>query len=216
MLYTFGDSFTWGTGLADRENEYWPKVLARLLNQPLRNFSQPGGNNWYISRKINELHLAPDDICVIGWTNPDRFELPAADYIVNEYNPVPTDRPDFLDSVSVKKFYPGQIYKNKQAQALNKIIYTDFYNEHWFYEHFKICLQSVCWKLENAACRYLMFYPWAWWPDNYSKEHELYNDNFVDWPNSAESQKKTYINGDGHYDAATHATIAKWLFDKLT
>lgn len=215
MLYTFGDSFTWGTGLTNKETECWPYVLSQLLDQPLYNLAKPGGNNWYIARKINELTFNSDDIFVIGWTSPDRFELPASEELVRQYIPNPTDRPDPSDSIAVKKFHPGIKYGNPVVQELSKVIYTDFYNDVWFYEHFKICLQSVKWRLDQVGCRYIMFYPWAWWPANYSKEFDLYDNNFVDWLNSEDATEMSYIENDGHYDARTHTMIANWLYKQL-
>lgn len=215
MLYTFGDSFTWGTSLVDRKTQCWPYVLAQLLNQPLCNLAKPGGNNWYIARKINELEFKLEDIVVIGWTNPDRFELPATQEIVNKYLPNPSDRPDPTDSIPVKRFLPGIKHGHPVVQELSKVIYTNFSNDVWFYEHFKICFQSVKWRLEKVGCRYIMFYPWAWWPHGYQKEFDLYDDNFIDWPNSHEWTDATFIENDGHFDARTHGIVANWLFKNM-
>lgn len=216
MLFTFGDSFTWGTALASRDTQNWPAVLSRLLDTPLQNNARPGGNNWYIARKINQLSIERNDVVVIGWTNPDRFELPVSDpSIMQERNGRPSEMPDVLDNIPVRRFYPGLPSGSAQVQKLNDTIYTYFYNEDWFYEHFKICVQSVRWRLKQIGCKYLMFYPWVWWPANYTREYEMYDRDFVDWPNSPEAQTRSYIENDGHYDARTHEIIAHWLHDRL-
>jgi hypothetical protein len=86
MIYTFGDSYTWGwnffidTHLKDkRQSLTWPSVIAHKLNQPLTDFSYPASSNWKIARQLHSLPLTKDDIVLISWTAPTRFEFGLAD-----------------------------------------------------------------------------------------------------------------------------------------
>lgn len=80
MIHVFGDSFTYGYNFlrekhADFKNMVYPYFLSEMLNIPFVNHSYPGSNNWRIGRKISSLNLNADDIVIIAWTSPERFEL---------------------------------------------------------------------------------------------------------------------------------------------
>ena len=49
MLVTVGDSFTYGTELADTSLA-WPYQLGLILNMPVINLPQPGASNDFIVR----------------------------------------------------------------------------------------------------------------------------------------------------------------------
>jgi len=51
MLYTIGDSFTYGAELANPEQDAWPVLVARKVNMKLLNEGEPGVGNEYIIKK---------------------------------------------------------------------------------------------------------------------------------------------------------------------
>jgi hypothetical protein len=79
-LITFGDSFTYGHGLADchvapdlagtNPSELaWPALLGNKLGMTVVNESKPGNSNIEILRDIlNFKDILPTDLVVVGWT----------------------------------------------------------------------------------------------------------------------------------------------------
>ena len=76
LLYTVGDSFTYGTELQSPENNSWPLVLANKLNFTLVNDAQPGASNDYMLRAITRFcKTNSPDVVIVAFTTPDRIEL---------------------------------------------------------------------------------------------------------------------------------------------
>ena len=78
-LIAFGDSFTYGDGLADCHVEpthpgplpskfAWPQVLGNMLEFEVINKSKPGHSNIQILKDILSFDFLPSDTVVIGWT----------------------------------------------------------------------------------------------------------------------------------------------------
>jgi hypothetical protein len=75
LLYTVGDSFTYGEELEDC-NHAWPHVLGRQLGYEVVNEGRPGcGNDWSVKRTINCILEHNPDLVVIGWTSCGRVEF---------------------------------------------------------------------------------------------------------------------------------------------
>jgi len=72
-ILAVGDSFTYGSDLADR-TQSWPCVLAGKLDTTVTNLGKPGGGNTQIVRNIVE-HATDYDLVVVGWTSPGRVEF---------------------------------------------------------------------------------------------------------------------------------------------
>ena len=77
MIIAFGDSFTYGFNFneSERLNNVYPTLLGKKLNQPVLNTALPGASNWRIARMIQSMNITKDDIVIISWTEPTRFEL---------------------------------------------------------------------------------------------------------------------------------------------
>jgi lysophospholipase L1-like esterase len=83
-LYTFGCSFTYGTGLKDcwagdyksgpRPSRYaWPTRLSRSLRIPVfYNFSKSGSSNKRIAQTALQRQYDSDDVIIFLWTMPGR------------------------------------------------------------------------------------------------------------------------------------------------
>jgi hypothetical protein len=176
MIYTFGDSFMWGWNFfidADinedqRKELVWPAVLAKKLNQPLTDFSLPASSNWRIARKLQSLPLTKDDIVLIGWTAPTRFEFGLAD----DYNFEPmhpdinyriTDYNENDDGVRTKRMSYHLMDRTTCQYAKNFMwsAYGPFNSELWFKEMFKVMFSSCQNVLEKSGCKWLAFDVWC-------------------------------------------------------
>lgn len=75
MILTLGDSFTYGSELADRE-QAWPYLTGRMLEQPVENLGEPGSCNASMVRKLLA-HTSQRrySLVVVAWTDPNRFEV---------------------------------------------------------------------------------------------------------------------------------------------
>lgn len=77
----FGDSFTWGSELSDdvdgsKPSEFsWSALVAKRLGAEYVCRAIPGGSNSSITRRISSFDFQPDDIALVMWTWPSRFEI---------------------------------------------------------------------------------------------------------------------------------------------
>jgi hypothetical protein len=97
MLYTFGDSYTFGHGCrADgplleyyygyktETDDVWPNLLAKMLNIEVKNLGKCGASNDYIVDSIidNWDNFNEDDYVIIGITWHSRFDIPLNDQLL--------------------------------------------------------------------------------------------------------------------------------------
>ena len=176
MVYTFGDSFMWGWNFfidADidedqRKELVWPAVLANKLNQPLTDYSLPASSNWRIARKLQSLPLTKDDIVLIGWTAPTRFEFGLAD----DYNIIPnhpdinyriTDLNEDDAGVRTKRLSYHLMDRTTCQYAKNFMwsAYGPFNSEAWYREMFKVMFASCQNVLDKSGCKWLAFDVWC-------------------------------------------------------
>ena len=83
-VVAFGDSFTFGHGLPDVDEEAlgylpttpskdaWPQLLANLMQTECANFSECGASNKEIWLTITEAQLSKNDIVTVMWSTPER------------------------------------------------------------------------------------------------------------------------------------------------
>lgn len=183
MIYTFGDSYTWGWNFfidaklkSKREQLIWPNVIANRLKQPLTDFSLPASSNWRIARKIQSLPLTKDDIVLIGWTSPTRFEFGLAD----DYDIEPTHLDIHYritdqnedDGVRTKRMSYHLMDSTTCQYAKNFMwgAYGPFNSERWYREMFKVMFNSCENTLNKIGCRWLAFDVWC----------DQCNDNVID------------------------------------
>ena len=78
VLYTIGDSWTFGSDLDSPETECYPYLLSKKLDCDLINDGMPGASNdWMFRRCIDWLSSRDrfhDIIVIVGWSNPNRRE----------------------------------------------------------------------------------------------------------------------------------------------
>ena len=188
MIYTFGDSYTWGwnfyidASIDDEEQKrlIWPSVLADKLGQPLTDFSLPASSNWRIARKIQSLNLTKDDIVLIGWTAPTRFEFGLAD----DYDSMPS-HPDIHYRITDMEEDDGMRTKRMSYHLMDSTTcqyakqfmwgaYGPFNSEAWYKEMFKVMFTSCQNILDKSECRWLVFDVWC---------DQCDDDVFIDVPN---------------------------------
>jgi len=78
-LYAYGDSWTWGAELKDR-NKSWPHELGKILGMEVVNRGIPGNSNKNISYSVVRDYynnLLDNNLVVVMWTTPFRLGTPA-------------------------------------------------------------------------------------------------------------------------------------------
>jgi hypothetical protein len=175
MIYTFGDSYTWGWNffvdaeLKDkRQSLTWPSILADKLNQQLTDFSYPASSNWKIARQLQSLPLTKDDIVLIGWTAPTRFEFGLADdYDIEPSHPDIhyriTDINDDDNGIRTKRMSYHLMDRTtcQFAKEFMWLAYGPFNSELWYREMFKVIFNSCENVLNRSGCKWLMFDVWC-------------------------------------------------------
>ena len=175
MIYVFGDSYTWGwnffidANLKDQRKDLtWPKLLSEKLNQPLTDFSLPASSNWRIARILQSLPLTKDDIVLIGWTAPSRFEFGLA----HDYDIIP-NHPDIHYRITDINEENGDIRTKRMSYHLMESTtceyakqfmwsaYGPFNSEPWYKEMFKVMFNSCQNILDKTGCKWLAFDVWC-------------------------------------------------------
>jgi hypothetical protein len=139
-LWTFGDSFTYGTGCGIHDEYHknyfkkgdktWPIWLSELLNVNLMNCGQGGNSNDMILDSIitNWQDIQKGDIVFIGFTYPHRFDVPVNgklrsivhNFSVNPFHPSQNDQ--FETIVNFQHYFSDNIlYKNRQIKRFEWI-----------------------------------------------------------------------------------------------
>lgn len=175
MIYVFGDSYIWGWNffidhdLKDqRTNLTWPAILSQKLNKPLTDFSLPASSNWRIARKLQSLSLTKNDIVLIGWTAPSRFEFGLAD----DYDIVPnhsdihyriTDMNEEDNDIRTKRmsYHLMDSTTCQYAKQFMWSAYGPFNSEPWYKEMFKVMFNSCQNILDQSGCTWLAFDVWC-------------------------------------------------------
>ena len=76
MLYTIGDSFTYGYELTLPKIHAWPVILANKLGYQLKNYGKPGvGNDYIIKTSMSSIIDKKPDLLIIAWTSASRLEF---------------------------------------------------------------------------------------------------------------------------------------------
>ncbi len=76
LLYTVGDSFTYGDELPDPQTQAWPVLLAKRLGYELYNRGHSGvGNNYIVKSVIKDIPRVQPDLVIVAWTSCGRMEF---------------------------------------------------------------------------------------------------------------------------------------------
>lgn len=174
LLYTLGDSFTYGEELPDPTTQSWPALLANKLDYDLHNRGRPGcGNNYMIKTAIKEVPVLKPDLVIVAWTSCGRME--------------------FADRYSVFDVWPGSERNFERPrphrQTLEKYI-TTYNNELYQYRNWlrSVILLQDFFKLRNINYRFVNTFDNQWLVEKYAANSKEYTNlidtsNFLGWPN---------------------------------
>lgn len=173
ILYTLGDSFTYGEELPDPATQSWPALLAKQLGYDLVNRGRPGcGNSYIVKTAIKEIPILKPDLVIVAWTSCGRME--------------------FADNNSVYDIWPGCNRRFEQPypyrDTLIKYI-TAYNNEIHQYRNWlrsMILLQDFL-KLRNINYKFVSAFDSHALNEkymNHSREYVSLIDttNFIGWP----------------------------------
>lgn len=208
VLYSFGDSFSYGYNLEDRTKS-WPNLLGEKLNFKVVNLAYPGGSNWKIVRELYNINLHSNDLVVIGWTISNRFEFG------KNLNSDLFKNPNFLIDENKNKFnfanninsetqpFFSQIVNrsiDSRIEIFSKIAYEQLYNEKWFDEMFRIMYWATRNFIERKNAKWLMFDAWCPSVDS-SWKNELKHPNYRYFGNNNVNEFLKKKEKNIHYDS---------------
>lgn len=229
MVYTFGDSYIWGwnffvdADLKERRTELtWPSIIANKLNQPLTDFSSPASSNWRIARIIQSLDLTEDDVVLIGWTSPTRFEFGLADdYDIEPNHPDIhyriTDLNEDHSGVRTKRMSYHLMDRTTCGYAKNFMwsAYGPFNSELWYREMFKVMFSSCQQALDKSKCKWLAFDVWA---DQCDESTFADVDNYILRDTNLLNYSRNIPGKDvdkEYWSIEEHISVAELIMDKL-
>lgn len=230
MIYTFGDSFTWGWNFfidADineeqRKELIWPNVLSQKLGMPLTDYSLPASSNWRIARILQSIPLTKDDIVLIGWTAPSRFEFGLADdYDIESNHPDInyriTDLNEDDDGIRTKRM-SYHLMDSTTCQYAKQFMwgaFGPFNSSIWYQEMFKVMFTSCQQVLNKSGCKWLAFDVWCdQCEDEYFLEEERYilrGTNLLNASRAIEGKK----TDKEYWDKEEHINVADLLIKEL-
>jgi phage anti-repressor protein len=209
MLYTVGDSFTYGQELPNPEQQAWPVLLADRLGYRLINDGRPGvGNEYIVKQTIKAVAKYKPELVVVAWTSCGRQEH------ADEWGAY-----DIWPGCSSRVF--DEDPKLQYRKELIKYITVNNNAEHEYRRWLRqvILLQSF---LQNHGIDYIMCNVF----DNQHRFGKHYRDNqgyyelidhtkFVGWPNDGfvEWAYGTPHGPGGHPLEQGHKQIAEKIYE---
>lgn len=229
MIYNFGDSYTWGwnffidSELKDKRTELiYGSVVSKKLNIDLVDYSLPASSNWRIARLLQSINLTSNDIVLIGFTSPTRFEFGLADdYDIEPNHPDIhyriTDMNEDHNGVRTKRM-SYHLMDRTTCQFAKQFMwsaYGPFNSEIWFKEMFKVMFHSCLHILEKSKCKFLMYDVWCQQCDD-----NLFTDinNYIFRGThllNAVRDIPGYITDKDYLDVTEHNKIADMLIERL-
>ena len=128
----FGDSFTFGDELSNRDNA-WPGVLNQMTNHNVVGIAKPGASNsWMCNMVIEKCLEHKPQLVIIAWTTPNRY-----DFFDERNNSVCININDSTDNPFVKQLYSK--YHNSGGKFLEwvcqAILLQNFLEKDYRYYH---------------------------------------------------------------------------------
>jgi hypothetical protein len=207
LLYTVGDSFTYGYELENPKKHAWPVLLANRLGYDLSNFGNPGvGNDYIVKTTVNAVFEQKPNLLIVAWTSASRME--------------------FHDENGSHVTWPGHFRKSRLFPYRNQITdyVTQHNNEQLEYQDWLVKIILLQNYLENQLINYRFVNTF----DNqirnvkYKEKSQHYidqinTDKFIGWPNSGLVEWfYTYPKAaGGHPLEDGHAAIADIIFNSL-
>ena len=211
MIYTIGDSFTYGQELANPAQDAWPVVLAKKLNISVLNEGRPGvGNEYIVKQTIKAVAKHKPTLVVVAWTSCGRQEH------ADEWGAY-----DIWPGCSNRTFSEDRSGKLEYRHELIKYITTHNNDLHEYRRWLRqvILLQSF---LQNNQQDYIMCNVFdnqhrfeKHYPDNQGYCELIDHTRFVGWPNDGmvEWAYGTLQGSGGHPLEQGHQRIAEKLYE---
>jgi lysophospholipase L1-like esterase len=208
LLYTVGDSFTYGEELPDPAAQAWPALLSKKLGYDLVNRGKPGrGNNYVVKDVIKQIPKLKPDLVIIAWTSCGRME--------------------FADRYSVYDIWPGTARRFERPYPHRDIIikYITSYNNEL--HQYKSWLRSVILlqdflKLRNINYKFVSTFDNHILNEKYAKASQEYielidTNKFIGWPDYGivEWMADCPKGPGGHPLELGHTRIADEIFNAL-
>lgn len=208
LLYTVGDSFTYGEELTDPATQAWPTLLSKKLGYDLTNRGKPGcGNSYIVKDVIKQIPKLKPDLVIVAWTSCGRMEF-ADRHSVYDISPSWNRR--------FEKSYPHR-------ETLMKYI-TSHNNELHQYRGWlrSVILLQDFFKLRNINYRFVNTFDNHELNKKYAKISKEYielidTERFLGWPNISmmEWMADCPKGPGGHPLELGHARIADAIFNAL-
>jgi hypothetical protein len=210
MLYTFGDSFTYGEELENPQTHSWPSLVAKDLNSEVKNYSLPGCGNEYIVKRVMREVVELDSnhpLFLIAWTSCGRLE--------------------FSDEFGTYDVWGGCQRRWKQPvphrETLIKYITAHNNIEHQYRTWLRQCvlLQDFL-KARNIEYRFITAFDnhsltQQFWETSHPYNQLLDTQNFIGWPDTSlmEMMGNCIKGPRGHPLEEGHRKIADVIFSSL-
>jgi len=214
ILYTIGDSFTYGDELENPETECYPYLLSKKLGCELVNEALPGASNDWMFRKtvqwISNKNLDDIFMVIVGWSNPHRRE----------------ENFEFYWGGSDKYFDRWNWWNQGEHKTISKFISKYLWNTRLSYFKSVTYILTLQEFLKSKNIKYLFYDPYV----NIFLQDDWYYENMADIEKVIDSIDKRFYVGpeiDGrcvvegqakennvtgrHPNADEH----KWLSEKL-
>ena len=203
MIYCFGDSFTYGDELEDRQLA-WPTVLGQKLECISVNYGKGGASNsWIVKKTVQKCMENKPDVAIVAWTSVMRYEF---------YQP--GNRSLCVNPGHVDKFYfVDNLYKHWHDSAgkfiewiCQCILLQNFFVtnniEYYFANVFSI-IELLEENADNAELQ-------SWL-------EKLNTNNFIGWPNETLMtwSNNTPIGPGGHPLKQGHKCIAEKIYEHI-
>jgi len=211
ILYTVGDSFTYGDELSNPKKDSWPAVLSSKLGMFLTNEGRSGiGNEFIVKKTIQAIPKYKPNLVIIAWTSCGRVEFS------DQYGAY-----DIWPGCNSRTFSEDRSGKLEYRHELIKYISKHNNDVHEYRRWLRqvILLQSF---LQNHSIDYIMCTVF----DNQQRFDKYYRENqgyyelidhtkFVGWPNDGmvEWAYGTPQGPGGHPLEEGHRKIAEKIYE---
>lgn len=210
LLFTVGDSFTYGEELTHRDKDAWPVLVAKHLGYKLVNQGSPGTScDYAVKQTVKAVSRMRPDLVIVAWSSAGRME--------------------FADDGGAFDIWPGsnlEIWNHRHQGHRKELVkyITRYNNTNWEYRRWLrncVLLQSFL-KQENVAYRFVNTFDNLVYGNKYIEDSVEYTSlldtkNFIGWPDKGFID---WIEGspkgpNGHPLELGHKRIAEKIIDNL-
>ena len=180
LLYTIGDSWTYGEELDNPETECYPYLLSQKLGCELVNEALPASSNDWMFRKcvewISQRDSFDDITVVVGWSNPNRRE----------------ENFGFVWGGHISQWEDWEWREvDDKSRDKSKFISEHLFDEILFYKKSITYILTLQEFLKSKNIKYLFYDPYA----NILIKDDWYYENVADMKNVVDNIDKRFYVG---------------------